>query len=412
MKAKHSVMARLITLLFLVMATAAFAADQLGIDVGGAGSEVEEDYFVVILPEEGGGSITVTISGSGNVDPPESGYCKQYCPDGETIKATTDAGADGDLRYTFDYSAGEQYPETGSSITWTISASTEPGEYTFQLTKVEQDYKCPDDYGGETLTKDNTNASKRKTVQVVKLKTQTIATQPDTRTRKTIGVGEEVSLWFEPTPRGNITWTVEEGLSVGSVNPATGAATTFKAGTDDGTGTVKATLAGGQTASAAFTIIAPTGVKMVFDARTAQSDPTIFLGFIFETKIYIAPDNVSFYNCDFKEGQANAVCAGYFDYLQGYPHDMGELVSGKDVVVAGKGTELAGGDQVSGTTKNPGAPYAPGTFVWNLPWSYYVKGNGGRVFTPVEQKSDLQGAGNVGTLKVSKAGADDTMSTP
>lgn len=134
--------------------------DPLEISVSGAtASPSEDNYYVLQIPKEGEGPVTVTITGSGEVPCPS----KCVCDHDSTLKI--DPEADGGLVYTFSHSVGDQDEE---KIEWEVDHNTTPGEYKFKLESIHQDFKdCPVDYFFGSEWESNDQASDEVTIVAV-----------------------------------------------------------------------------------------------------------------------------------------------------------------------------------------------------------------------------------------------------
>lgn len=135
---------------------------KISISVSGAEAGDEDNYYVVMIPEEG--KNTVTITGSGQTPcPTDEEKCK--CED-----QSKNPEEDGDPKFTFSKTVGDQDPTDGPTVKWEVDSSTTPGEYKFKVTKIEQAYKaCPQGWTGGVASKSNTQESDEVTVAAVKL---------------------------------------------------------------------------------------------------------------------------------------------------------------------------------------------------------------------------------------------------
>ena len=80
-----------------------------------------------------------------------------------------------------------------------------------------------------------------------------------------------------------------------------------------------------------------------------------------------------------------------------------------DTVDPTRGTKMVGGDTVSVGTQGP--MYSTGTFTWSIPWSYNANGQKHSI-CPVDHIKTITMSNNKATLKLSKNGADDSISEP
>jgi len=166
----------------------------------------------------------------------------------------------------------------------------------------------------------------------LRIKSETVSPIPDDRTRTTIGIGEEVTLWTDPSV--SVTWSVTPAGG-GSVYPPRGTSTTFTASKSPSVSTVHATI-GTTDCTLVFTVIAPTGMKYSPDNADADGfphtpgPPNNYIGNGRAFPITIQQTTVSFYNVDFQENKPgnditwpdgtieNGVSAGDPDFHVGY----------------------------------------------------------------------------------------------
>jgi hypothetical protein len=131
-----------------------------------------------------------------------------------------------------------------------------------------------------------------------KIVTQTVATTPADRTRKTIGIGEEVKCSTDPATAA--TWSVSGG---GAVSPAAGNSATFTAKLGPSKPTVKATV-GGTDLTVDFDVVAPNGLKSTVSSNPGQGTkgpPNNQIGFETIFDCIVQPATVSFYKVGFRE---------------------------------------------------------------------------------------------------------------
>lgn len=241
-----------------------------------------------------------------------------------------------------------------------------------------------------------------KTCKTCSITSQTVATQPADRTRKRIGVGEEVKLTFS---LGVAHWTV---AGKGFLSTDTGATVSYSAPDVAGTDVITAT-GSGCTATIQFTIVAPASVHM--DRVTAvwhyKDLPTVGMG----TNIYIGPDDVSFYNIRFRELEVGATASGIYDCKNGTGHHPNaNSLPASTTVTAGKGTRMNAHDNCYSGYCEPWPPdgwlaqFMPrGTINWPIPWEYQVTVIG--TFHAIQNVNQTVLCSPPGLLAIAKAGA-------
>jgi hypothetical protein len=389
--------ASLILVGVLLGLTSSLACEQnpgkISISVSGAQAASDQNYYVVEIPEQG--KTNVTITGSGQTP----------CPtDQEKCKCGNESAApetDGDPKYTFTKAVGEQDPTDGPTVKWEVDSLTSPGEYKFKVTRIEQAYKaCAQGLTGGVSSKSNTQQSDETTVLAYKIETETIATKPQDRKRKKVGVGEEVNLTFKPSSI-TINWSVEGNK--GSIAPATGTTTIYTAHNETTEGKVRAEFKGASKVTS-FDVVEPSGVSMEV-VNSLNSKNPFRAGF--KGQPYILPKDVNFEKISIYEGQCNGVGIDYFapDNDQ---HQVGATV-GMAGFVDGKGTKVNATDTIFTTATR--TPYTNGTFTWLIPWSYKL-GGADKLFATVNHEEDLTVANGVATLKMSKGGASQSETKP
>ena len=237
---------------------------------------------------------------------------------------------------------------------------------------------------------------------------ETVATSPGVRTRTDIGVGEEVNLTHAP---GAAAWTTTGGtLSAGNgptvklTAPDTAQKVTVKAGT----------------ASVELKVIAPNSVAMDREPGTGVKHTVNRPDSGIQTRVYLGPDNVNFYNARYRELDVNAAATTpgpYSCFGTGTGH-CGAGGGGKpcpdkaltNTVVAGKGTLSLLGDCAYSGDCGTTAPFASGNLSYSIPYEYKVGTGSFRRFTTVAQLHSLTGS----ALSSSKGGASGstTLAAP
>jgi hypothetical protein len=247
------------------------------------------------------------------------------------------------------------------------------------------------------------------------IRSETVATQPTTRTRTRVGIGEEVRLTTDPST--SATWTiVGDNGDMGTLSTASGSSTTYTACDRAKSITVQAVSACGHTTTIAFTVVAiGSGTLESPTDISAIAPPTITVGFTAVPTVQ--PTDVSFMNCEMREGTCPAAASGVFASQAGNVHaDTGSWVPFSASVDA-HGTALGTRDTVSTTaaiSTFPAAGTTDGRFHWPIPWRAQVRGggvNGAFVFgTPLDHVKAYTAATRL--LDVSKGGQRANRTVP
>jgi hypothetical protein len=224
------------------------------------------------------------------------------------------------------------------------------------------------------------------------IRSQTVATQPANRTRTRVGIGEEVRLTTDPST--SVTWTiVADNGDKGVLSSASGTSTTYTACDRGKTVTVQAVSGCGHTETIALTVVQISGgtLESPIDI-SAIAPPTITVGFTGVPTAQAAPQpgEVSFLNCEMREGTCPAAATGVWASLNGRVHaDTGSFVAFSATVDA-HGTALTTRDTVSmasALSLFPAGGTTDGRFHWPIPWRAQVRGggvNGAYVFATVD----------------------------
>lgn len=224
------------------------------------------------------------------------------------------------------------------------------------------------------------SASAATNVLVAKLETETEATSPSDRMRKTIGVCEEVILSVSPAGVNVLLWELQGG---GTLSYHSGPLNLYAASDTGGDASISVTLEDGLTGCVDFSIIEPIGILMENKSLgSLYGDPTVqkeWMALHYQASIYLMPDTVSFYRLRINEGASSATPTGYFikppysgptpDHESNGPHSM------QDMVVSGKGTACQIVDNIGGYVVFMDSPYNSGDFFWELDWTW--EGSGG-----------------------------------
>ena len=211
---------------------------------------------------------------------------------------------------------------------------------------------------------------------VPKIVTETVATSPSDRTRKTVGVGEEVTLTLLPEGMSGVLWNMTEGS--GQISGYTGDTITFTAPDRATNTTLTVDTDAGTIGSVTFHVIEPTYVLMendgVLTAGSGISSGIPWVGMQYWGKYYLQPDTVNFQNVKLYEGASDVHTNGYFSI---YPpsiakaHESNGPHTLAGAVVDGKGTPGDIDDQIGGTIDIFPSPLE-GDLYWDILWSFSV----------------------------------------
>lgn len=250
--------------------------------------------------------------------------------------------------------------------------------------------------GTKTITaKNDSQTPISKTVNVISIETETYAEFPTTRTRKTIGVGEPVTVRLVGHGSGPITWSLD-GQATSSISTTSGDRTVLTAGDRAGTEKVTANY-GGCNVIVEFTVVEPSGFTFEQTPSTGiyhvYNQPSCG----FRVDVYMTPSNVSFDAIKVIEGVATATAVNYFSYQNGQLHAEWPNAAPVHEPTSSKGSKMASFDQVIGTS-DLHTPYIGGTFKWDLPWSFKVGGGDWKLIANIEHLKTIDSNGKL-TLK-------------
>lgn len=287
---------------------------------------------------------------------------------------------------------------------------------------------CTSDSGNETASQSappetttppsagtgTSNGGATATCEPFVITSETVATTPGARTRTRIGIGEEVDLATDPVT--TVTWTiVSDNGQKGTLSTASGSTSQYTACDRAKSVTIKAESACGRTDTQTFTVVEPSDGR--FTAETdvsAITPPTIKVGF--QAAPGIMPNDVSFYNCDLREGVCAAITSGVFLRTPPPNHaDTGRWLP-LTSTVGPDGTEFSGHDTVTGTrllSQFPQNGTTDGLFHWPIPWRLQVRGggtNGGLVFDTVDH--ELTYTASTRLMKMQKANRSAQLTVP
>jgi hypothetical protein len=231
---------------------------------------------------------------------------------------------------------------------------------------------------------------------------ETAATVPANRSRKTIGVDEIVTL----TANGeDITWALN---GIGSIDEIAGSTTVFTADDYPGASTITASGSNCSSAATVFNVIEPTGIVDVrvpgSGVRHTRGVPNIGM----RVDIYFQPDTVSFSRLTWLESEVGCVCTGYYKLFSGRGHGPNPRPLGLLEDVPGLGTMVNGFDTAYSGATYVAKQYPPGEEIYNIPTNYVGKGGARIMFTTARQTvllSDAPSQHYATQLTISKAGA-------
>jgi len=260
-------------------------------------------------------------------------------------------------------------------------------------------------------------------VYAPKIVTETASTLPPDRTRKTIGVGEEVNLTIEPTlpaSFGTPTWGISGN---GALDNMSGTQNKFTA-PDRAAGTTITVDFGSECVCfVAFETIEPDNIlfeNFFLEVPACVAPPAQnYFGVKYGANVYFRPDTVNFGRIALIEGYA----ATQTDpgYLRDYPPPAHQewsasrsLVEDGSTWVDGKGTKgnWAYGDDIGGYTPNVYQyPLRDGYAWWDIDWRFKVGGGDFKTFKNVRQDYRTIGLGTNGTFRVTKGASGAEIST-
>ena len=232
-------------------------------------------------------------------------------------------------------------------------------------------------------------SSNDQTITIFGITTETEATVPIDRSRKKIGVGEKVILFFEPTGLGSVKWSMTgEGAIMQNSDNSISLYTIASASNPSITASVS-----NYTCTVTFNVIVPNGVRIYQEPGTGikhiQGVPSV--GFI--GRPYILPADVSFYNIEIRESAVNGIGKGYFAYDNLLPHeDTGEWIPMLEAE-EGYGTKVDAKDTIQGWSDEH-TPYEDGTFTWPIPWLFQI-GSGSKEIAKVNHFKTIDKTGKV-----------------
>ena len=322
---------------------------------------------------------------------------RRVCTDGERMTSRTVFGDNPATPTWVASSDGEVMPTSGWETTLTANVAAD--DYNTTVTATIDDTPGGDD---NELTR-TVSFRVKKPILI----TQTVATTPADRTRKTIGIGEEVNISLKPAAIGALDWSITAGKGTGKVTPDNGKTTKLSAPDRAMAKTTVQAVRGALTFTVDFTVIEPAqgGVKFVKEMGVHVSGEA-HAGLIVRP-ILITPTTVSFYNVKVREQTAVGVAKGTLAVnhaggpppgLNGTKHKLGNFkgLSQANVVAA---PDIANSKFLTGMV-NLAAPNLPGknyngSFTWEIPWEFKVGTGTPKKFDTLTQFITLSKTGKV-----------------
>lgn len=245
------------------------------------------------------------------------------------------------------------------------------------------------------------------------IKSKTIATQPTNRARTRIGIGEEVRLTTDPSE--SVTWSIvgDDGKK-GKLSTATGTATTYTAH-DRAVGVTIEAKCSCHTETIGLTVVQPNhGTLESPTDISVLTSTTAKVGFV--AVQHFQPNDVSFINCEHKEGTCPGTATGVLSSIDGITHKAtGDWILCSSTVNA-KGTALAGTDTVTNQhqlSRFPSGGTTDGNFHWPIPWRIQVRGGGQSgefVFDTLDHVASYTSSSRL--LRVDKGGSSAQRNIP
>ena len=348
------------------------------VDVGEYNEE-SEGLFVQFIPDASG---VISEDGKNAMKKASVAFsCQPELPPGEEVEVS--CTGPGELY--------EKLPDGELSIAKNTYPACDIGNHTFMLHgHVGSGQLCD---GLIRIVHTDSGAKDEACLTVLGLKTETFATTPADRTRKTIGVGEKLTATLLPASLQSVVWSVNGG---GSISAQTGNQIDFTATNRAATATITAECKGFKF-TALLSIIEPDGVTMT--KICDNPIPHGVIGAEMKASIQLLPTTVSFYNvqCLEMSGPASEV-HGYFTQFS----DSELYHKASSIWVEfGQDNFASGGDLLSFKTTR--RPWSEGRFVWHIPWRFRVgPSDGGKTFKVVDQWFWIT---DNGLFMIQKAGA-------
>jgi len=234
-------------------------------------------------------------------------------------------------------------------------------------------------------------------IQPIKIETETIATQPADRSRKTLGVGEKMQIKLLPSDLPSVSWNVSTtavGVAEGTLSSSTGNPVIYSA--TDHASTPAVTFAVGPHGwrlnhDIDLTVIEPSGIAVLGTVFPNTSEYGVGdAGAGMGIAVWLEPDTVSFYNVEVMEvGMVSTDANGYFTNTTVWPASYLDhsLQGANNPTKVEEDNYIDGGkDPVTGTRyptdqANSGIcpqPWSSGHFSWPIPAEWWVKGSSNR----------------------------------
>ena len=246
-------------------------------------------------------------------------------------------------------------------------------------------------------------------VTFVEWETETLATWPIDRNRKTVGVREKVAVVFDPSI------SLGHGIksSFGGVLVAADNGYEYVASTNACHDKLCFTDNDGGALDITFQVLEPSGYEIVALTSDCLDIPNIAGNFSLYFDLRLVPTNVSFKgNVEVIEvSMVSTNATGYFtapycaNMLDHGLHGAGEWVP-----VSVDGNQFASPDEVSPGCLFP--PFSDGSFTWPIPNNWRIIGDTseGRKFCNEDQHFAITSSGSVGVWKFSKKGVRELNS--
>ena len=226
-----------------------------------------------------------------------------------------------------------------------------------------------------------------------RLITQTFAAVPQDRSRTTVGVGEEIRLFFAPALPTTTTWSATGG----SLVPDVESRTVFTAPSNAANVTVTAHV-GGASLAKAFTVLEPSGYAAALISSTPDRFGAGHCGAMMYLKVWFGPRNVSLYRVQIEEvGLDPTVMWGYYANKNpaNYHHYSDTFIGLNE---DNSWTSL---DWCQGGASDPPPPYAPGGLTWTIPARWRIEGGAEHPMQGWDEVFTLDAAG---TFRIEKFG--------
>jgi len=341
----------LATIAFVLFGVTMVRAQQTKLEitsVDGAEQHPNDDYYVQEALEDG--SVSITITGSGDVDPPDGQPCT--CNSDSTKK--TEAIKDDQSNPTYTFTGNISGTTDKNKYKFDITADTDPKEYKFTLTKVVQKFKCPDSYSGGPFTQTNDTASDPVTLLVYEVDTQIVHAAPSDPdpNRTTFGVGEEVNITFLPSTV-QVLFSVEDGFA--TLDRTANNTTVLVAREYEGTTHLGIDFAQGAYHRAEFDVVKPDGGYIA--TQTGNEHP-LYVAML--VAVQLTPTDVNFYNVQTVERAAAP--QGMWGFFTPPGVAPAHPAQGEDPLDLNNSYK----DQCIMSVR-PGFTYSPGGFYWQIP---------------------------------------------